>query len=194
VRVFTLRNLGCYLSIVVFFFLENWVIYKSAALSITLDALLHYYPDIPSLGSPYPSPSRPSGSWDDDSRIFEPLESNQYKRASSIFGDLVFESGRRAQLDDIAQAGVPVYSYRFIQAPDADPNMGTFHSAELPYGEFGGWGADKAPLTRFVLYHCGLWPWIARMMSRAWIHFAHDLNPNGPGRELLIVVDRIMSS
>lgn len=123
----------------VFFFrpsLENWIFYKPAAtLPSALDTLLRHYPDIPSLGSPYPSPSRPAGSWDDNSRLFKPLESNQYKRTSSIFGDLIFESGRRAQLDDIAHAGVPVWNYRFMQPNPDRPITGTPHSSEIPYGE-----------------------------------------------------------
>ena len=116
--------------------LENWIFDKSKSLSETLDALLRHYPDIPSLGSPYPSPARPPGSWDDNSRLFEPLESNQFKRASSIFGDHIFESGRRTQLDDAARAGVPVWNYRFMQSPgDRPPYVGVYHSSEIQYGE-----------------------------------------------------------
>ena len=147
------KLVDCSLLLCVFFLLENWVIFKSAAVSRTLDALLYYYPDIPSLGSPYPSPSRPTGSWDDDSRIFEPLESNQYKRAGSIFGDLIFESGRRAQLDDIVQAGVPVYNYRFMQPPDSYADIGTYHSSEIAYGECRWMGCGRSSPTRFVPHY-----------------------------------------
>jgi hypothetical protein len=115
---------------------ENWMFNKPKSLTKTLNALLRHYPDIPSLGSPYPSPARTPGSWDDNSRIFEPLDSNQFKRVSSIAGDLIFESGRRVQLDDLARAGVPVWNYRFMQPPgDPETNTGVFHASELQYGE-----------------------------------------------------------
>ncbi|KAF9507966.1 hypothetical protein BS47DRAFT_264433 [Hydnum rufescens UP504] len=148
---------------------ENWVFNKPKSLSRTLNTLLWHYPDIPSLGSPYPSPARTPGSWDDNSRIFEPLDSNQFKRVSSIVGDLIFESGRRVQLDDLARAGVPVWNYRFMQPPgDGETNMGVYHASELQY--------VFARLADRQDAHGE----ISRIMSRAWIHFAHDLDPNGP--------------
>jgi hypothetical protein len=101
-----------------------------------LDTLLQRYPDIPSLGSPYPLPHWTPEFWNNNNRIFDPLESNQFKRVSSMTGDLLFESGRRVQLDDIARAGVPVWNYRFMQPPkDCQTFEGTYHSAENKYGE-----------------------------------------------------------
>jgi len=146
---------------------KNWVFDEPKALPEILDRLLQRYPDIPFLGSPYPSPSWPD--WDDNSRIFPPLESNQFKRTASMFGDLMLESGRRVQLDDIANAGgVGVWNYRFMQPPgDFQTYLGVYHTSDVPY-VIAKW-ADQP----------GARGQISRMMSHSWIRFAHFLDPNG---------------
>ncbi|KAF9507971.1 hypothetical protein BS47DRAFT_1384926 [Hydnum rufescens UP504] len=98
--------------------------------------------------------------------------SNQFKRTASMFGDLIFDSARGVQLDDIANARAPVWNYLFMQPPtDCQTFMGTYHSSEVKY--------VFAKLADQQDAH-GEISW---MMSRAWIHFAPDLDPNGPGTE-----------
>lgn len=115
----------------------GWAYNKPPPLFKSISKLLSHYPDIPALGSPYPSktPKRPDDARDDTSRLFAPLSTNQFKRLASIFGDLVFESGRRAQLDVSTELGVPVWNYLFAQPVDADEHMGVFHSSEIRFGE-----------------------------------------------------------
>ena len=97
--------------------------------------LLSKYPDVPSLGSPYGI--EPNSTTDKDDRLYLPLEANQYKRFGSIFGDCIFESGRRAQAMTTSQLGVPVWGYLFEHYPleQRSAHWGVYHGAEIPYGK-----------------------------------------------------------
>jgi len=151
-----------------------------------MDKLLALYPDVPREGSPFinPSSSNDSLRFDPDSRIFKPLSTNQFKRLAAIFGDMAFESGRRLQLEAhngrqlssgfgvLSALGrkVPIWSYHFRQQPAANgrPHMGVHHAAEIRFVfAWNAWeDSDECK--------------VARAVSRAWIRFASDLNPNGP--------------
>ncbi|KAF8321226.1 hypothetical protein DL93DRAFT_2072999, partial [Clavulina sp. PMI_390] len=167
--------------------------YNPANLSDELiDTLLERYPDVPSEGAPYANPSVAPTDFelDPSDRIFEPLESNQFKRAASYKGDLLFESGRRLQLEfqvgaiDGAKQNLaekmmaaldrrksPIWSYHYRQPTTTRgaPNWwGVYHSAEVP--------AAFAKMAEEDSEEGG----VSRAMSRAWIRFAANLDPNGP--------------
>ena len=92
--------------------------------------LLKLYPDVPALGSPY-NPVNVSK----DDRFYGPT--NQYKRLASIYGDGLFQSGRRLLLDAyIAKyKEYPAYNYLFTaNTPGAKPALGVYHSSEIPFG------------------------------------------------------------
>ncbi|KAF8342988.1 Alpha/Beta hydrolase protein [Cantharellus anzutake] len=142
--------------------------------SETIDTFLSLYPDNPKLGSPYPNHISGGSTPFDYFRFFPPYHSNQFKRVSSMLGDMLFDSGRRAQAISMSRRGVPVYSYQFRQPmpqPDGrvvEPYHGVFHSAELPY-VFGVYAMQNNGQGE-----------LSKMMSHAWINFAYDLDPNGP--------------
>jgi len=129
--------------------------------------VLSIYPDVPSLGSPYGI--EPNSTTNSDDRLFSPLETNQYKRYSSMIGDYIFEGGRRAQSVIASKSGVPVWGYLFEHYPlePPSPHWGVYHTAEIPY-VFGNY-------TKREDEHGD----VSRYLTTAWINFAHDLDPNG---------------
>ena len=115
---------------------DQWAIRQSATLSKSLDTLLKLYPDVPSHGSPFPNPSSPNDTTDYDSRLFEPLDKNQYKRTTAVAGDLVFESARVLQLEAYEGSTVPAWAYHFRQPNPALPvSIGVGHGSEIRYGQ-----------------------------------------------------------
>lgn len=93
--------------------------------------LLKLYPDIPALGSPF-APVNVSK----NDRFYGPT--NQYKRLSALFGDGLFQAGRRLLLQAyIARdKNYPVYNYLFTaNTPGASPALGVYHSSEISFGE-----------------------------------------------------------
>lgn len=123
--------------------------------SEAIDQLLSHYLDIPQEGSPFVNPSgsstvNTSSPFDHDSRLFDPLQSNQFKRIAAMFGDLIFESGRRLQLDahneqkrakrsrffSRLDMKVPIWSYHFRQPVQNAPiHFGVYHSTEIQFGK-----------------------------------------------------------
>ncbi|KAF8342998.1 Alpha/Beta hydrolase protein [Cantharellus anzutake] len=146
-------------------YIQHWFIYPHGAhlREKVFKGLSSLYPDIPSLGSPYPNNDV---DFDQDDRLFPQHESNQFRRAASVFGDLVFDSARRLQAE-IMSDSVPVWTYQFRTPVRGPKHYGVGHSAEIPYA-FGYYafqgGGDRA---------------ISRLMTSAWINFVYDLDPNG---------------
>ena len=116
------------------------------------------YPDDPVVGSPY---DPVNGNRTD--RFF-PGADNQYKRASSIYGDVRFQAGRRQLLDlGITTGATPAaFSYAFQDpSPRAPLDQGVPHSSDLDVI----FGNTRSPLTA--------------VMARQWASFATRLTPNG---------------
>jgi len=142
---------------------------SSEASSLTHKALSKY-PDVPSLGSPYGI--EPNSTTSSDDRLFSPMETNQYKRYSSMISDFIFEGGRRAQAIITSKLGVPVWGYLFEHYPlePPMPHWGVHHAAEIPYvfGKYTKGEDEHGDVSRYLM--------------TAWINFAHDLDPNGLGK------------
>ncbi|KAK7021345.1 hypothetical protein VNI00_017448 [Paramarasmius palmivorus] len=87
-----------------------------------VDTILELYPDIPALGSPYFTGNETFGL------------STQYKRLSSIYGDLMFQFPRRSWTQTFAQEGVKIYGYQ-LSYPEMNPSpaLGVAHGSDLPY-------------------------------------------------------------
>ncbi|ORY92403.1 Alpha/Beta hydrolase protein [Leucosporidium creatinivorum] len=131
------------------------------ATSTAIAALVRFYPSTQSYGSPYNTGNV--------KYLFK-----QFKRASSIFGDLAFEAPRRALLAAANQwSGVdggemPVWSYQFSQRSEGEAEyLGVSHGAEIPWV----WSTVNATTPEQITLRNG--------MSDYWINFANDLNPNG---------------
>lgn len=147
------------------------------------------WPNVPAKGSPY-LPFYFGDSPDDT--YYGP--GNQYKRLSSFGGDLLFECGRRQQLlAAVKQHKAKAWSYRFAQplplsilAPGSVNNLsaiGVNHAIDINFAynnpPLAGAQISQVPQPlRFYTTDKKLKE-VARIMSSAWINFAHDLNPNG---------------
>ncbi|KAF8310472.1 alpha/beta-hydrolase [Clavulina sp. PMI_390] len=148
---------------VVTYFQESLNAVNQTSFSTLFQPILNAYPDDPTVGSPYD----PVGTNTSD-RLFGPT--SQFKREASIFGDLYFESRRRAMISTHLSFGskYPVYSYQFAQPSQYIPDyLSVFHSSDVPYA-YNSYGTqnDSYGIT-------------SRYMSAAWIAFINNLSPNG---------------
>ncbi|KAH9966086.1 esterase 1 [Russula dissimulans] len=122
-----------------------------AVLKNKMDELISLYPDDPSLGSPFGTGNQTFGT------------GKGYKRASAMYGDLLFQAPRRFLSQ---MACVPSFAYLFTD-PQADPALGVYHSSELPY-LFGNLAKDGSSSMGPLSYR----------MRDYWISFIVSLNPN----------------
>ncbi|PWZ02862.1 alpha/beta-hydrolase [Testicularia cyperi] len=158
---------------------ETWlrsgaVIYNTSYTETAIQKVLELYPDTPAEGSPYENAGTATSAATaaNDSRVYEPLETNQYKRAASFFGDFVFGAHRRAYLSGATKAGRKnrnkTWSYIFSQN-DKYPNgtgnpLGPHHGVDNAYIFIQPDGRTKDPT-------------IAEKFPLAWISFAYYHDP-----------------
>ncbi|KAL0961016.1 hypothetical protein HGRIS_006008 [Hohenbuehelia grisea] len=128
------------------------------ALDRALPGLLERYPDIPALGSPHNTGNETFGL------------SSQFKRLSSILGDVVFAAPHRALNQKLTEQGVDVYGYLFSDRgvqTEQWPYLGVSHSYDLPY-VYGNAHANATSSSRVL----------TTQMVDYWISFATSLKPN----------------
>lgn len=104
----------------------------------------------------------------------------QWKRISEFFTDFLFLANRRASHAAWANHSVPSYAYRFDTLSSNWPALfGVTHYTEVAFvfDNLMGLGSATSPFANEPDSHKQL----AGMMSKAWISFIHDLNPNGHG-------------
>ncbi|CAE6466048.1 unnamed protein product [Rhizoctonia solani] len=130
----------------------------------TVWKLLTYYPIDPAVGSPYSSGGEVFG------------RPAQYKRLSSIVGDLLFQSPHRDHLRTTERFDVDSWSYTFTQflsttlPPYFAPQYGVRHTGEI--------------LFVFQKLPAGATPELidlADSITNYWTSFAHNLDPNPTG-------------
>ncbi|KAJ7727778.1 extracellular triacylglycerol lipase precursor [Mycena metata] len=138
------------------------------ALEAAIDRLLELYPDIPALGSSYNTGNQTFGF------------NSQFKRLSSIMGDLMITSQRREWNQAASKFGVKTFGYLFTDAgapPIAPPTVGPIspaaalgvpHTAELVY-IYNLTAAFQRPASAMGL---------SIQMVDYWISFATSLDPN----------------
>ncbi|KAJ6553450.1 Alpha/Beta hydrolase protein [Mycena sp. CBHHK59/15] len=124
-----------------------------AALEVAAARLLELYPDVPALGCPFNTGNATFGL------------SSQYKRSAALFGDLMFQSQRRAWMQATSRRGVKAYGYLLTDTP---PHHAVYHGLELFY-IYGVLPELKAPADAVVL---------GTQMMDYWIAFATSLDPN----------------
>jgi carboxylesterase type B len=134
--------------------------------------LLKLYPDIPAVGIPESVIERPGPD----------IYGTQYKRACAYNGDYYFIAGRRFTAAQWASHNATAYSYRFNTAPytGAADFYGVTHGREIPFvfantGSVGYSGVDYFGGKPAAYYD------LAALMSRMWISFVAELDPNGHG-------------
>ncbi|CAE6518772.1 unnamed protein product [Rhizoctonia solani] len=86
-----------------------------------VEELLKYYPADPAAGSPYNTGNETFG------------QAAQYKRLTSIVGDLLFQASRRDHLRTATKLGVNTWSYLFTEALPWDAKYGVYHTGEYAF-------------------------------------------------------------
>ncbi|KAL7271295.1 hypothetical protein RUND412_005962 [Rhizina undulata] len=140
---------------------KRWVVTPYQASEI-----LARYPNDPTVGSPYGT----------GTETFSKFGA-QYKRYSSIAGDLTMAAPRRLLAERYAQhTNSGVWSYRFdTPLLNSTSRIGIVHFSEVPYvfcnpvQTLAPLGPDPSDLK------------LGQLMARMWTSFAHDLDPNGHG-------------
>lgn len=127
--------------------------------SIVSEAL-EFYPDDPSLGSPFDTGNATFGL------------SSQYKRLAAILGDGPFQSSRRWFLQQSQAYGLTqTWSYLFTAlTPGADPRLGSYHGSEVAF-VYG----SVSTARNYTAADLAL----SRNMINYWINFAYYTDPNG---------------
>ena len=100
--------------------LETWLTSNFSSNAVTQNEfnadvaeLLKLYPDITALGSPFGTGNETFGL------------SSQFKRASAMYGDILFQSLRRNQTQVLSEHGVTVFAYMFTDPqPSIQPVFG----------------------------------------------------------------------
>ena len=141
--------------------------YRSYAISPpSARSLLDLYPNDPAHEPPY----------DIMNDTIFPSRGLQWRRAAAIGGDIVIISGRRKLCQEVAQADIPIYSYRFAQRPwNATQEMGVQHFVNVAFS-FQNISGALGPLPQYQSYRD-----LSTSIGRAYANFATYNDPNGLG-------------
>ncbi|KOC11749.1 extracellular carboxylesterase [Aspergillus flavus AF70] len=149
---------------------------NTTASAAALAALSVLYPDIPAIGVPHSHKGRLNSTF-----------GSQHARVATFAGDFMAHRGRRLSAQMWSKYNVPVYTYRFNQWPigGLPDTTGTTHFTEIPLvqdhevqdGYLAPWYPAGSEFTSMDSDFYAL----ARLMSRMWIAFVHDVDPNGHG-------------
>ncbi|RSL74386.1 hypothetical protein CEP53_000280 [Fusarium sp. AF-6] len=153
----------------------EWEAYlrKEGASNNTIEAISALYPDIPRVGLPATFEGRPTGE----------LASYgaQWKRALAFGGDRAMHAPRRAWVKTWAAANLSAYSYRFdVVSGDRSPVQGAGHSVDLPFVFR---NTNRLALLNATEPIPGSFNALAVSISRKWISFAANLDPNFEGMQ-----------
>lgn len=138
----------------------------------TVRRLLALYPDDPCTQPPYAITNCST----------HPTRGLQWRRATQIGADLVMVSGRRKMAELLTRAGERVWSYRFDQRIWNGPEWdGVKHFQNVAFS-FQNISGLLGPSPEYDSHRQ-----LARAIGQAYVHFVHDLDPNGPrGAEKLL--------
>ncbi|KAF4627757.1 hypothetical protein G7Y89_g10394 [Cudoniella acicularis] len=150
-------------------------------ISATASMIAALYPDIPAIGIPnfetYP--------YDPNSTLAQSLGS-QYRRKTAYFGDIVVNAPRRASNHAWSLHSVPSYSYRFNVVVNGIPAyIGATHFQEVVFvfNNTQGQGYATDPFANLTAVESEKFQNLARFMSRSWVSFVTEGNPNANGVE-----------
>ncbi|KFY09443.1 hypothetical protein V491_08170 [Pseudogymnoascus sp. VKM F-3775] len=144
------------------------------ATAATIAAL---YPDIPDIGIPATLKGRPSPS------ILAEY-GYQWKRSAAYEGDLWMHAGRRLASQSWAINNVSTWSYHFnVLVNGISPLIGAAHFQEvaLVMNNIQGLGYETAVAVNPFANEPLTFPRLAKIMSRMWISFISELDPNYNG-------------
>lgn len=150
-----------------------------------MDQIYELYPDVPAQGCPYASnATATSGGFSHlNYRWYEPLTTNQYKRAVSLWSDWNFVAGRRylmQQLTARTDRKSKMFGYLFAQislqanATTSLEREGCAHTFDLPY-LFCTWGETCTQIGSGSLQDDRV---LYDLMQSAWVGFINSGDPN----------------
>ncbi|KAF4969011.1 hypothetical protein FSARC_3665 [Fusarium sarcochroum] len=138
----------------------------------TTEILMALYPNIDSLGLPAQYRVKSD----------DPVKA-QFKRAVALQSDQLFTAWTRARSDAWSKHGATAYSYLFESPNTNSPRkyIGTSHFTEIAYVFYNkqglGYAEGQSPLENASKEVLDL----AKLVTRMWISFIHDLDPNEHG-------------
>jgi hypothetical protein len=135
------------------------------------------YPDIPTIGIPATYVGR----------LPAKIPGLQFKCSAAFAGDFWFQACRRFVSENWDKHGVPTYSYHFNVKVNGIPSLiGSTHFQEVAFvfdnTEGLGYYTQPNPFGGMPKSFRAL----AKLMSKSWISFIHDLDPNNHGGKLRI--------
>ncbi|KAH0434086.1 alpha/beta-hydrolase, partial [Aureobasidium melanogenum] len=98
-----------------------------------------------------------------------------YRASAAYFGDEVFIANRRKTCETWAANNVSAYSYRFNAIPTGSEFVAHFQEVAFVFNNLNGLGYAIDPFANKSSAFTDL----SDFMSKSWVTFVHDLNPNG---------------
>ncbi|KAJ9137868.1 Carboxylic ester hydrolase [Pleurostoma richardsiae] len=144
------------------------------ATALTIAAV---YPDIPEIGIPATLKGRPAAS---DVATY----GYQWKRSAAYNGDLTMHAGRRLTSQMWAQNNVSCWTYHFnVLVNGLSPLQGAAHFQEVAFvfHNTEGLGYENAVAVNPFAGMPDTYPRLSKIMSRMWISFIAELDPNESG-------------
>lgn len=141
----------------------------------TVSALLALYPDDPALGIPATLQGRPSP---------ESGYGRQWKREAAYAGDIEMHAARRLAARAWAGAGAEAYSYHFnvlVNGATAEEGSGHYREVAFVFDDVSGLGYNNSVSVDPFAGKPETFVQLARMMSRMWVSFIVNLDPNLAG-------------
>lgn len=144
----------------------------------TIDILLALYPDIPEIGIPATLQGRPS---------YASGYGYQWKREAAYAGDLKMHAARRLAAQSWAQYNVSAYAYHFnvlVNGAEAVEGAGHFREVAFVFDDTSGLGYNNSVAVDPFADEPETFGQLVEMMSRMWVSFITDLDPNHSGGTL----------
>lgn len=145
----------------------------------TINSILTLYPDDPALGIPSTLDGRPSPSSGYGA---------QWKREAAWAGDLKMQAGRRLAARSWAEQGVPAWTYHFdvlVNGAKVEEGAGHFREVAFVFDDTIGLGYENAVSENPFEGMPETLGELAGMMSRMWVSFIVNMDPNMANGELV---------
>lgn len=136
----------------------------------TISVIQALYPDIPEIGIPATFHGRPSGAI-----------GAQFKRIAAYTGDLTMHAARRLAAQTWAASNVSAYTYHFnvlVNGATSADGAGHFREVAFVFDDVIGLGYDNAVAENPFAGKPASFEQLAKMMSRMWVSFIVNLDPN----------------
>lgn len=159
-------------------FIEDILSHTPTMDNETLNIILALYPDIPSIGIPATLQGRPSP---------ESGYGFQWKREAAYIGDLKMHAARRLASQSWAKHNATAYSYHFnvlVNGIDAEVASAHYNEVAFVFDNTLGLGYHNAVASDPFESEPESFEQLAKIMSRMWVGFIANLDPNQAGGKL----------